>query len=232
MLQNSERPPCWVLTRTPFKKSPSDILPYIEVLVRPHWYSHPELQHCTPEALKSLSREFNQIKTNSANRNGSYHGLSVHEVRGKVQVDLAPITQEVARILETIGFIRRTAESQWNSKPLLELPPIEPQYINCPLSEAGSAYLVSLLQRSRVAAHLCATEGSRGNQGPVSTLVHRLRVASGLPGLAAVYTKHHSPNLEEWIWKMQLPLLNDWLEHSRKCLVTRHLKAALEHSTR
>ncbi|KAL4912135.1 hypothetical protein BDW62DRAFT_31407 [Aspergillus aurantiobrunneus] len=55
MLQIPGRPPCWVLTGTLFDKSPNNILLYIKVLIQPHWYLHPELRHCTPEALKSLS---------------------------------------------------------------------------------------------------------------------------------------------------------------------------------
>lgn len=202
-----KRPPCWMASGTPFDRSPADLAAYVSVLQDETWEKSDTYRHCQSSELKKL-------------------GMNFMALQSKPEPDISPISSALAKILETIGFIRRTAESQWNGKPLMDLPPHVQTDISCPLTEDGKA----LIERIRNLAMEQAQGAQPSSYIQFKRSLYRLRLTSNLPGLAALYENQDRPS--DFVWTGDDITRNGWHLEPERSTFALNLDRVLEHSTK
>lgn len=216
------RPPCWMASGTPFDKSPADLVHYIRVLEQARWQSDKELRHCTASALADLGKRFKGLQESQKR---AANPVAKQQLDGSLQA----ISSELGRILASIGFIRRTANSKWDGQPLLDLPPHQQQDIDCPLGPAEKA----LLEDLRAAAQRTADQvhqGDSGAQHDFKRSFYRFRLSTTLPGLAALYNREGKP--EDFVWTSRQMQEQQWEAAPEQTPIGRELEFILGHCPR
>ncbi|KAF7128803.1 hypothetical protein CNMCM5793_003712 [Aspergillus hiratsukae] len=171
------------------------------------WEKSDTYRHCQSSELKKL-------------------GMNFMALQSKPEPDISPISSALAKILETIGFIRRTAESQWNGKPLMDLPPHVQTDISCPLTEDGKA----LIERIRNLAMEQAQGAQPSSYIQFKRSLYRLRLTSNLPGLAALYENQDRPS--DFVWTGDEITRNGWHLEPERSTFALNLDRVLEHSSK
>jgi SNF2 family DNA or RNA helicase len=172
----------WFLSGTPFEVSPMDISAYMRTLESASWQTHDQLRSCTTEAMSKLSSEFATLSR-----------------RGQTGEEFDKVATSFRRVLQQL-MIRRTDQSKWFGKPVVELPPHESRDIQCPLLPRYLPMVKELEQRGRNVfrqIYKQATKEKRGRQKKGkfdvqkmamnlyyrSSISHKLRLIASFPAL-------------------------------------------------
>lgn len=169
------RPPCWMLSGTPYETSPDNIAAYVKAIESPQWITNPKygLSRCTHMNLINMGRRFKSLANNP-------------------EAYLEAITTEFAHVLQNLGFMRRTTESRWFGKPIITLPPHHVIDLPCSIHQDVLPTIRKL--ESEVQRKIDAYEqqhrqaGSSGIRNSQLNIVagnsiHRLRICNTFPGL-------------------------------------------------
>lgn len=209
-----QRPPCWFLSGTPYDKGPADMQHYVAVLEQEDWATDSHLMFSTSAVLCDIETDFK----------------AVARERPDCPLTLQHVTSRMSKFLQGLGYIRRTAQSLWGGRPILELPPNHHRDIDC---KPGAEAQAVIAEWSNQAAITIATaSGGHVNRlGVARQILSRLRLVMNVPGLGALYDTK-IPDRQDQIWTVKdLDRFECWAA-PEECLFNQHLSQILTHSAK
>ncbi|RJE27571.1 hypothetical protein PHISCL_00157 [Aspergillus sclerotialis] len=205
----------------------------VERSVDKSWREHPFLKECTSNKVDELGQRFTRLVkayTRLQSTRPKAQDVQARQRHDKearqLQDQATSVATQFRSVLETIGFIRRTAESRWGGEPLQEIPKLHEQDRSCPLTESARAQLAPFLEDAKGRYSEC-NQGDT-NRTNLRRSVYRLRIANIFPGLAALYTRER----REPQWRFEDLQNENWIAEPENSLIARHLDSVLEGSAR
>lgn len=123
----------WFVLGTPWAKSPQDLQGVLKVLSGPSWQNHPSLR-------AAMGKQYGKLIL------GYVALLNKNEALSHQVTNSDPI-YTMAEILETL-MIRRTGDSSWFNRPIINLPKHTKSIIEVPFLDYFRPYLIAMETKS------------------------------------------------------------------------------------
>ncbi|EER22853.1 SNF2 family N-terminal domain containing protein [Coccidioides posadasii C735 delta SOWgp] len=112
-------PATWLLSGTPYDKGPTDMLSWMTILATAGWENDARLQFAQHDQWKTLSARVQLL-------------ISKKQLSRTDQIEFRSAAHQFGQVLECL-MIRRTTETSWFNKPIMELPPNRHHDVLCSL---------------------------------------------------------------------------------------------------